>query len=126
MHYPRILIHESDGRIARHFRALPTAKKSWSVHEPRRFEDCLELLDGPAVFIIKFGRDVESELDLLQRIAWRFPETACLAVSELDDPAILGLAWDIGASYVLSGPGSVDQLAGLAAAFLSAKASGAA
>jgi DNA-binding NarL/FixJ family response regulator len=125
MQSPRVLIHEPDGRIARRFREVPKGAATWSVHEPRRMEDCIDLLGGPAVLIIRIGGDVESELDLMQRIAWRFPETACLAVAESDDPAVLGLAWDLGARHVLHGPGSMDMLPTLAAAFLNKANSGA-
>lgn len=118
MLYPRILIHEPDGRIARLFRNLPAAERPWSLHEPRQFEDCFELLGGPAVFILRLTRDPESDLELLQRITWRFPETACLVVSESDDPQLLGLAWDLGARHVLSGDAPLDLLPRLAAAFL--------
>jgi hypothetical protein len=117
MNYPKVLIHEPDGRIARQFRDLPKEMKGWSMHEPRSFEDCAELLEGPAVFIIRLTRDAERELDLLERVAWRFPETACLVVSETEDPTILGLAWDLGASHVITGP-SLELLPRLAAAFL--------
>ncbi len=120
MRYPRVLIHEHNGRIARFFHELNLEKKPWTVHEPRRFEDCLELLDdqGAAVLIVNLGRNVEGELELLQRVAWRFPETACLVASETDDPELLGLAWDLGARHVLAPPQSLDLLLPLAAAFL--------
>jgi hypothetical protein len=118
MHHPRILIYEQDGRIARRFRELPPDERNWSLHEPRQYQDCHELLDGPGVFIVKLDRDVEASLDLLQQVAWHFPQTACLAVCESDDPAVVGLAWDFGARHVLTGPGCIEQLPALAKGFL--------
>jgi DNA-binding NarL/FixJ family response regulator len=120
MRYPRLLICEHDGRLARFFNELEQAKKVWTVHEPRQLSDCVELLgeQGPAVLILRFGRDPEHELEFLEQVGWRFPETACLVVSDTDNPTLLGLAWDLGARHVLPAAEFRDQLPALAAAFL--------
>jgi DNA-binding NarL/FixJ family response regulator len=120
MRYPRVLVCEHGGRIAASFRELPLDPKVWTVHEPRRLEDCVEHLrePGPAVVILKLSRDLQQELELLERVNWWFPETACLVVSDTDNPALVGLAWDLGARYVLAPPQSCDLLPKLAAAFL--------
>jgi DNA-binding NarL/FixJ family response regulator len=105
MRHPQVVVYEADGRIAGTIRAAATSRH-WSLHEPRRPESCLHLLspDKPSVLILKLGSDLTGEMTLLERVTWIFPGTAVLVVSDRDDPATIGMAWDLGASYVLSPP----------------------
>ncbi len=126
MRYPQLLVYEKDGLLAVLLRK--TAKThGWSLREPRRPESCLRLLrrQGPTVLIIKVpsspneeqGRKVEAgeaerirALTLLDQVHWLFPETAVIVVGDTDDPPLAGLAWDLGASYVLFPPQPRQQL----------------
>jgi hypothetical protein len=100
-----LLIVEGDGRLAAQLRPLADQHK-WALHEPRLPSSCLRLLrrGGPAVLVIKAGRDLERELGLLERAARLFPEAATVFVGDVDHPALGGLAWDLGANCVLSPP----------------------
>jgi DNA-binding NarL/FixJ family response regulator len=105
MRHPQLLVYETDGRLAERLRDL-AGKQRWALREVRQSEACLRLLraGGPAVLVLKVGRDLVRELTLLERVAWLAPDTARIVVGDVDDPALAGLAWDLGASYVLFPP----------------------
>src|SRR5262245_40437328 len=105
MRYPQLLVYETDGRLAEALRELAD-ERGWTLREPRRPESCLRLLrrGGPAVLTLKVGADPVPALGLLERVAWLVPDTATVVVGEADDPRLAGLAWDLGANYVLFRP----------------------
>ncbi|MCI0457737.1 MAG: hypothetical protein L0Z62_12265 [Gemmataceae bacterium] len=105
MRYPQVLVYETDGLLAGLLRRAEKSR-AWSLREPRRLESCLRLLrrGGPSVLVLKLGRDLEQELALLERVHARFPETATVVVGDLDYPQLAGLAWDLGAAYVVFPP----------------------
>jgi hypothetical protein len=105
MRHPQVLVYESDGRLAELLRRQGSLR-AWSLREPRAMDSCLRLLrgDGPSVLIIKLGKDLVRELTLLERVTWLFPDTATVVVPNTEDPLLAGLAWDLGASFVLFWP----------------------
>jgi hypothetical protein len=119
MRYPQVLVYESDGRIAALLRG-PAGEQKWTLREPRQPGACLRLLqrDGPSVLVLKVGRNLERELALLDQITWLFPSTATVVVTDTDNAVLAGLAWDLGARYVLSPPQPRDQLPSLVAGLL--------
>lgn len=111
MHYPQVLVYESDGRLARRLQSLARTRK-WFVREPRRLDACLRLLRGnnPCVLVLKIGSDVVRELALLEQVHWLCPEAATVVAGDTENPALAGLAWHLGASYVLFPPQPPDLL----------------
>jgi hypothetical protein len=105
MRHPQLLIYETDGRLAEVLRELARECR-WALREARQPEACLRLLrlGGPAVVVIKVGRDLVRELSLLERVEAHFPDTGLVVVGDVEDPALAGLAWDLGASFVLFPP----------------------
>jgi hypothetical protein len=105
MRYPQVLIYENDGRIAELLRR-EGKPRHWSLREPRRPEACLRLLQrgGPSVLVLKLGRDLLQELTLLDRVSWLFPDTATVVIGDSGNPVLAGLAWDLGAAFVLFPP----------------------
>jgi DNA-binding NtrC family response regulator len=105
MRFPQVLMYESDGRLADLLRR-DSKSRQWSVREPRRLETCLRLLRraGPSVLVLKIGTDLVQELTLLDRVSWLFPDTATVVVGDTDNPMVAGLAWDLGAAFVLAPP----------------------
>jgi DNA-binding NtrC family response regulator len=113
MRHPQLLVYEGDGRLAELFRPLAQAKEHrWALREPRQLDECLEMLrgGGRGVLLIKVGRDLQRELTLLEQVGWLFPETATVVVGDSDHAALAGLAWDLGAYYVLVPPLSRERL----------------
>ena len=103
--YPQVLVYEQDGLLAHLLRRLGKEGK-WFVHEPRRLEACLRLLrrSHPKVVVIKVGHDLGRELTLLERVTALCPDAATVVVGDTHDRALAGLAWDLGAAFVLFPP----------------------
>ncbi len=119
MYFPQVLVYESDGKLAALLRPMVEERK-WAFREPRQLAPCLRLLrrGGPGVLVIKAGRDLERELTLLERVAWLYPETATVLVGEAESSLLAGLAWDLGADYVLFPPQPRERLPEIVAALM--------
>jgi hypothetical protein len=112
MRLPQLLIYEGDGRLAEMLREMAQGNR-WAVRTPQTPAACLRLLrrGEPAVLVLKIGGDLtRRDMPLLERITWQYPQTATVVVSDLDNPVLAGLAWDLGARLVLFPPQSRDQL----------------
>ncbi|HMC66908.1 MAG TPA: hypothetical protein VKI65_18370 [Gemmataceae bacterium] len=143
MRYPQVLVYEADGRLARLLQSGTESQRApeqepaekqdrlrtmiggavaspfWLL-EPRGPDECLAALrrGGPSVLVLKLGRNLVEELGLLELVTWRFPDAGTVAVSSLTDAALAGLAWDLGASYVLYPPQPVELLSAIVAGLL--------
>jgi hypothetical protein len=111
MRYPQVLVYEHDGSLAHLLRRLAQPdedgpRRHWHVHEARSLASCIRLLERghPAVLALKVGRDLESELSLLERVSVLFPDVATVVVGDYENPVAAGLAWDLGAAFVLFPP----------------------
>ena len=105
MKHPQVLVCESDGRLAALLRET-AERHRWMLREPRQLGACLRLLrrGGPSVLVLKVGRDLEHDLSLLERVTWLRPDTGVIVVGDTDHAALGGLAWDLGADFVLLPP----------------------
>jgi hypothetical protein len=103
--HPQVVVYEGDGKLAALLRPL-VEERRWPLREPHQPGACLRVLrqGGPAVLVLKAGRDLERDLALLERAAWLRPQTPCVVVGDADHAALAGLAWDLGAAYVLMPP----------------------
>ena len=113
MRYPQVLVYERDGLLASLLRAgLESRAKKWVVREPRDPASCLRLLGrgGPAVVVVKLGRDLERELTLLERATHLHPDASAVLVGDAEHLALAGTGWDLGAAYVLLPPMSRESL----------------
>lgn len=119
MRQPQLLIHEFDGRLADSLRETARSQ-SWALRETRQVDACLRLLrnPGPAVLVVRLGRDLQHELTLLERVSALRPEASTVAVGDTEDSMLASLAWDLGASYVLFPPQSRDWLPGIVAGLM--------
>ncbi len=119
MRQPQVLIYESDGRLAEYLRRSDKSR-AWSLREPRSLESCLRLLrrGGPSVLVLKVGQDLVPELTLLDRVSWLFPDTATVVVGDADNAELAGLAWELGAHFVLFPPLPRQELPALVSQFL--------
>ena len=109
-----MLIYERDGRLAELLKAgLVARAKKWAVREPRDPAACLRLLErgGPAVVVIKLGRDLEGELKLLENVEQVNRETRAILVGDAEHVGLAGIGWHFGAAYVLLPPMSRESLA---------------
>jgi DNA-binding response OmpR family regulator len=101
MRHPRVIVFESDGRLAALLRPL-AQPNGWALREPRRPEECLELVrqGGPAVVVLRIGRDLEQEFGLLDSLRWSQPSVAAVVVADAEHARLVPLAWDLGAAHV--------------------------
>jgi hypothetical protein len=113
MRHPLLIIHESGDRLA-------GVLNGWAPRKVSSTNECLRALKagGPGVLVIQLGSDPEHELVLLEAVVRLSPEAATVMVSETDNPELAGLAWDLGADYVLSPPQEIDRLPDLVAGLL--------
>ena len=119
MRFPQIIIYETDGRLAQMLEGTAGTHR-WVLREPRRVESCLRLLQGggPAILVIKLDGDLESALALVQQTHWLFPEAAIIVVLDQESGVLSDLAWDLGASYVLTSSQSRELLLDVVAQFM--------
>jgi hypothetical protein len=112
--HPQVLVYETDTRLADLLRDLARQRR-WALREPRRLEACLDLLraGGPAVLVLRVSGDGARPLALLERVTWLCPHAATVVVGDEANEVLAGLAWDLGASYVLFPPQSRDRLPAL-------------
>lgn len=111
MHYPQLLIYETDRRLASLLQRLAD-KSNWLLREPRQPSAVLRLLDrgGPGVLVLHLSRDLERELALLEQVSWLHPDTAAILVADNEQRGLSGLAWDLGARWVLLPPHTRERL----------------
>jgi DNA-binding NtrC family response regulator len=124
MQQTQVLVYENDGKLAESLKDLAQAH-GFRLREIRQEKACFNLLHrgAPGVLVLKVGRDLERELRLLERISWLFPQTEVIAVGHRHYPGLAGLAWDLGACFVLFPPQPLELLPELVRSFLPAKGS---
>ena len=111
MQQPQFLTYGVEGRTGERLAELATAHRLW-LREVRQLSACRNLLraGNPGILVLRLGRDLEGELSLLAEVGQLFPETATIVVGDTDNPPLAGLAWDLGAHYVLFPPTPIEVL----------------
>jgi DNA-binding NtrC family response regulator len=111
MHYPQLLVYETDRRLATLLQRLAD-KSNWLLREPRQPSAVLRLLDrgGPGVFLLRLSRDLERELALLEQVSWLHPDTSSVLIADDEQRGLFGLAWDLGVRWVLLPPHTRERL----------------
>jgi hypothetical protein len=119
MRYPQVLVYET-GTLLTAMLEERAAGDKWSLRHPRDLPECVELLarGGPAVLVLRLGRNLEFELSLLGQVAYLFPEVRSVVVGESAQSPVAGLAWDLGADYVLFLPQPREMLPEVVAGLL--------
>ena len=119
MRYAQVLLYENDTLLTRMLEEKAREEK-WSLRHPRDFAECRELLGrgGRAVLVLRVGRNLEFELALLERVASLFPDVGTVVVGEAAHAALAGLAWDLGANYVMLLPQPAEMLPEVVAGLL--------
>jgi DNA-binding NarL/FixJ family response regulator len=106
MRYPQIVVFETGGKTARGLDPLIVRQHRWLLRETQQTPACLDLLraGGPSVLVVKLGRNVVRELGFLDEVHARAPEVPVVVVADSDDTALMSLALELGASYVVQPP----------------------
>ena len=111
MRMPQIVVYESDRGLAEMLRGTAEVW-GWPLRELRDEAALLRALrqGGPSVVIIEIAGDIERDLALLGRLTWLCPEATAIAVTQAAGAELVGLAWDLGADFVLAPPQPRDAL----------------
>ena len=120
MYHPQLLVYEPDRRLAALLQPLAD-KNRWLLREPRQPSAWLRLFrrGGPGVLVLRTGRaSMEYELDTLEQLTWLYPDVATILVGDSDQTFLVGLAWDVGASYVLRPPQTRELLPEIVASLM--------
>jgi DNA-binding response OmpR family regulator len=115
----RIIIVESDGRLADRLQALAD-ERQWTLREVTKPERCLRLLERgtKTIVVIRLGETPTAELALLTRIH-ELPHVRTVAVGSHENADVInGLAWDLGADFTLCPPMAMDLLPKIVAGLL--------
>jgi len=110
----QVVTYGIDGVLAERLRELAQAQRFW-LRETSQFSACCSLIvsTAPSVFVVVLGKDLERELALVEQVYACLPSTRTIVVGETDNPALAGLAWELGATYALFPPTPVEMIADL-------------
>jgi len=110
MKMPLLIVWDHDGRLAGILRPFAEVHR-WQLREADDEAEVLKWLarGRPGVLVLRPGRDVEREMALLARVGWVLPDADAVVVVE-DGGPLAGLAWDLGAAFVLTPPRARDDL----------------
>ena len=102
MRFPQLILFEADGRLTDSLQPL-AEELGLSSRQVQQSEACRRALrrGGPNVLVLRAGRDLDREFALLDQVSRAMPETRVFVVLDQDDARLRGLAWDLGATYVL-------------------------
>jgi hypothetical protein len=111
MRSPQIVVYESERWIAELLHGTAEVWQ-WPLRELRDEAAIVRALHGggPSVLVLEVGNDVERDLALLGRLTWLCPEATTIAVTQAAGAELVGLAWDLGADFVLAPPQPRDAL----------------
>ena len=126
MRYPQLIVHDSDGWVARQLAEL-AGESRWLLREPKTRDAVLALVREirPTVLFLRIDPANEKHLDiaLLADIHRLSPDAAVVAVSDVKLQDADRIAWtavlfDLGARYVLFPPLSKPILEDLASGLM--------
>jgi DNA-binding NtrC family response regulator len=119
MQQTQVLTYGIDGVRAERLRELAQAQRIW-LRETSQLSACRNLAQTspPSVFVLGLGGDLERELALLEQVHASLPGTPTIVVGETDNPALAGLAWELGATFALFPPTPAERLTELVAKLL--------
>jgi DNA-binding NarL/FixJ family response regulator len=105
MQQTQVLTYGIEGVLAERLREFAQAQRIW-LRETSQHSACVNLLQTspPSVFVLALGRELERELALLEQVHASLPGTPVIVVGDADNPALAGLAWELGATYALFPP----------------------
>ncbi len=111
MQQPQIVAYGLEGRLAEQLRELAGAHRVW-LREVTQLTACRTLLRDadPAVLVLLLGRDLSVELALLDEATDLLPAVRAVVIADGGNAALAGLAWDLGAHFVLFPPFSGESL----------------
>lgn len=111
MRQTQIVTYGMEAGLLEGLREFAQARRIW-LRETSQLAACQSLISStaPPLFILMLGKDLERELALLEQVRATLPETKVIVVGDADNPALAGLAWELGAAYVLFPPTPMEVI----------------
>lgn len=101
MQQAQVLTYGIDDVLAERLREL-AVKQRFRLRETSVFASCASALRAaPSAFVLKLGVDIERELGLLEHVHACFPAMVTIVVGDASNPALEGLAWDLGTTMAI-------------------------
>ena len=127
MRHPQIVIYEPDGWLAAQVAELARSN-AWLVRESRQPDACLQLLREVrlSILLLKWDLQMSAEWALLAQVQQQVPLCPVVVVSDGKHESqeqkltLAGLAYDLGATYVLFPPLTRTVIEDLASGLLEA------
>ncbi len=119
MRHAQIVAFGLEGRLAEVLRELAQPRAVW-LREVRHVKTCLNLLrqGGADVLVLRLGNHIDQELTLLEQATYLFPAVRTIVVGPVANSTLEGLAWDLGAAYVLFPPQPIENIRDIILGFL--------
>ncbi len=119
MRMPLAVVWEQDGRLAGILRPFAEVHR-WQLREEADEAEAMKWLarGRPGVLVLRLGGDIEREVALLARVSWAMPDADVVVVADEGQERLAGLAWDLGAAFVLTPPRARDDLPEIAVGLL--------
>ncbi len=110
MRLRQVIIFEQEAVLASLLQQLPNSHQ-WRIRNFKNSASVLPALkEGIEFVLIPVGRDLLEEMALLEQITWSYPETITVVIGRNEHPDLAGLAWDLGARFVLFPPFTTGQV----------------
>src|SRR5262245_12452804 len=120
MRSAQVLVIEKETLLTAMLEGLVVQRQRCLLRHPRDLGECLGLLReaGQSVVVLHLGEKVEEQMHLLAEVAYLYPDASLVVVGEGAHTGLAGLAWDLGADYVLILPQPREMLLEVVAGLL--------
>jgi hypothetical protein len=105
MQQAQVITYGIDGILAERLREMAQGQRIW-LRETSLLSACRSLVQTSplSVLVLALGSDLPAELALLEQVHACLPGTRVVVIGDADNPALAGLAWELGAAYALFPP----------------------
>lgn len=120
MRFPQVIVYEPDGRLKQLLTAM-IVEHRWVLREFRQVEACMKALSAahPSLLVFRLSAEYTHGLEMLSRIARKGSKIRKVAVLDAAHTnELVGLAWDLGADFVLAPPLSLIMLPDIVAGLM--------
>lgn len=116
----QILVVETDDKLSNLLEPLAVGPARCLLRHPKRLDECRQWLTkgGPCVLVLHIGQNLAEEMHWLAEVSFASPETGIVVVGDASHAAAAGMAWDLGADYVLILPQPCELLPEIVAGLL--------
>ena len=111
MRSSELLVHGIEGKAGERLQSFAQDHGLW-FRPITGLKPMLSLLrkGSRGALIVRLGRDLREELEMVRRAAESFPEIKIVVLSDADQPHLEGLAYDLGATCAVFPPQGFEEL----------------